>query len=545
MMPELRCPVSSPYEMDTGLETRFTIIEEGLYEERKRESRREAKYRALDNETGCEVVWNDVSVSHCDRKRVQSILSDLQSASCLTAKHLDHILAFWFDPTDNKIVYITDSPSAEAVQHYLRKIKAPRLKVVKQWTKDLLSALHYIHSQQGGGYSHGRVSLNTILVVPSTGEVKLGGLGEAAVSGADREEGVEYCAPEVLQGKGGQPADIYALGISLLEISTLSRPYSEHPSRAQLLHHILSHTPPLCLSRILHPVLAQFISLCIAQEQTRPTAAALLSHPFLAMSDDLPESHLPIQLADATDKPRTITVVLHFMRTALKVEFDYHPGVDSSESIVKEMAEELSIPGAQLTALREAVIASLGGRLKKSLASAPDLPALLASTSDPFIRLQEQQYAELRSLRALHEQELEALLRKKKAQQSQSCCFDKNAAENRTRSSISTAFNDSKEVQCSSGSQSPQEAKEALEKPREIPIPEMQTTVVGGGAGDEADIRRVQEALNTVYGEDRTKVDGVYGCKTEALVREFQANSGLLVDGLVTKPVWKLLISKD
>jgi len=58
----------------------------------------------------------------------------------------------------------------------------------------------------------------------------------------------------------------------------------------------------------------------------------------------------------------------------------------------------------------------------------------------------------------------------------------------------------------------------------------------------EPPVRRLQFMLNFVGGVDRLDVDGSFGPKTEAMVRDFQQNENLSVDGIVGTQTWTALL---
>lgn len=60
-----------------------------------------------------------------------------------------------------------------------------------------------------------------------------------------------------------------------------------------------------------------------------------------------------------------------------------------------------------------------------------------------------------------------------------------------------------------------------------------------GSTGD--DVKYIQNTLNYIYGPD-LKVDGIFGSKTEAAVKQFQEDYGLVVDGIVGIQTWYYLV---
>lgn len=57
-------------------------------------------------------------------------------------------------------------------------------------------------------------------------------------------------------------------------------------------------------------------------------------------------------------------------------------------------------------------------------------------------------------------------------------------------------------------------------------------------------VERIQSMLNVVGGIDRLIVDGAFGPKTEAAVRDFQQNENLTVDGIVGRQTWTALLTR-
>ena len=54
------------------------------------------------------------------------------------------------------------------------------------------------------------------------------------------------------------------------------------------------------------------------------------------------------------------------------------------------------------------------------------------------------------------------------------------------------------------------------------------------------DVKYLQELLNAVN-LSSLKVDGIFGMRTEAAVKEFQKKNGLVVDGIVGPQTWSTL----
>lgn len=62
-------------------------------------------------------------------------------------------------------------------------------------------------------------------------------------------------------------------------------------------------------------------------------------------------------------------------------------------------------------------------------------------------------------------------------------------------------------------------------------------TLRRGSQGE--DVKHLQNLLNYIYGN--IKVDGIFGAATEASVKKFQKEQGLVVDGIVGAKTWQRL----
>ena len=179
------------------------------------------------------------------------------------------------------------------------KIKYPRLKVIKNWSKEILKGLKYLHEQEIP-IIHRDIKCDNIFINSHEGTIKIGDLGFScqltnqfarSFSGT-----VEFMAPEVLRSMYGVKADIYSFGMCLLEMITLEKPYKECEYMCEVFEKIKANRLPLSLDTIMNSTVSNFIKLCLRGcESERPTASELLNDEFF-WDIDSEENNCPVKL---------------------------------------------------------------------------------------------------------------------------------------------------------------------------------------------------------------------------------------------------------
>jgi WNK lysine deficient protein kinase len=103
-------------------------------------------YRGYDHENGCEVAWNVIKLNRLpqnERRRISEEINIL--------KHLKHqnIIGFvnaWVSRQRNEVVFITECASGGSLKRHLRRIRKPRLKIIRHWSREILLGLEYLHN---------------------------------------------------------------------------------------------------------------------------------------------------------------------------------------------------------------------------------------------------------------------------------------------------------------------------------------------------------------------------------------------------------------
>lgn len=150
--------------------------------------------------------------------------------------------------------------------------------------QDGLQGLEYLHS---AGRIHRDVKAGNILLTEG-GRVKLADFGSASMAcPANSFVGTPYwMAPEVIlamdEGQYDGKVDVWSLGITCIELAERKPPYFNMNAMSALYHIAQNEAPCLSTTYEWSDEFRQFVVHCLHKEPVeRPTAAALLKHPFI------------------------------------------------------------------------------------------------------------------------------------------------------------------------------------------------------------------------------------------------------------------------
>ncbi|ERN13340.1 hypothetical protein AMTRI_Chr09g21650 [Amborella trichopoda] len=260
-------------------------------------------YKAFDGIDGIEVAWNQVRIddvlqSPDDLERLYSEVHILKSL-----KH-ENIMKFynsWVDDEKRTVNMITELFTSGSLRLYRKKHKNVDLKAVKNWTRQILRGLHYLHSHDPP-IIHRDLKCDNIFINGNHGEVKIGDLGLAAVMQQPHARSVigtpEFMAPELYEENYNELADIYSFGMCMLEMVTFECPYSECKNTAQIYKKVTSGVKPASLAKVNDPQVKAFIEKCLVPASERLPAKELLKDPFLQCNNIKEPLHDPLQMPD-------------------------------------------------------------------------------------------------------------------------------------------------------------------------------------------------------------------------------------------------------
>jgi len=254
-------------------------------------------YRAYDTREGIEVAWNVVNLSGVPKYERNRIVNEVR---LLERLHHPNIISFhgsWVNRERQEVHFITEVLSAGTLKSFVMKVQVIRWKIAKRWLRQILDGLAYLHSQ---GVIHRDLKCDNIFINGTSGDLRIGDLGLCTLQRGDGPAlsvlgTPEFMAPDMYEEhiSYDEKIDIYSFGMCMLEICTHETPYIECSNPAQIYRKVSKGEHPRSLNRIKNREAREFILLCLGRKDSsgngkyvRPSAAQLLSHPFLVAEDD-------------------------------------------------------------------------------------------------------------------------------------------------------------------------------------------------------------------------------------------------------------------
>ncbi|MED6111157.1 putative serine/threonine-protein kinase wnk5 [Stylosanthes scabra] len=248
-------------------------------------------YKAFDEVLGMEVAWNQVKLGDVfdSPEQLQRLYSEVH-----LLKNLDHesIMTFhdsWIDVHCRTFNFITELFTSGTLREYRKKYKRVDIRAIKNWARQILSGLEYLHSHDPP-VIHRDLKCDNIFVNGHLGQLKIGDLGLAAIlrDGSQHAHSVigtpEFMAPELYEEEYNELVDVYSFGMCMIELFTSEFPYSECSNPAQIYKKVISGKLPNAYYRINDLEAQRFIGKCLANVSERLPAKDLLLDPFLAVN---------------------------------------------------------------------------------------------------------------------------------------------------------------------------------------------------------------------------------------------------------------------
>ncbi|KAI9401133.1 hypothetical protein POPTR_001G085500v4 [Populus trichocarpa] len=244
-------------------------------------------YKAFDEVDGIEVAWNQVDIEDVlqSSQQLERLYSEVHLLKSLKHENIIKFYNSWVDDKNKTINMITELLTSGNLRQYRKKHKTVDMKAIKNWARQILRGLQYLHTRSPR-IIHRDLKCDNILVNGNNGEVKIGDLGLAIVMQQPIARSVigtpEFMAPELYEEEYNELVDIYSFGMCMLEMVTCEYPYSECKNPAQIYKKVTSGIKPASLGKVNDLQVKEFIEKCLVPASVRLSAIDLLKDPFLA-----------------------------------------------------------------------------------------------------------------------------------------------------------------------------------------------------------------------------------------------------------------------
>jgi len=187
---------------------------------------------------------------------------------------------------EDKFVMITELMTSGSLRSFLTKAHKVSKKCVKGWSRQILKGIGYLHNREDP-IIHRDIKLDNIFFHGTSGQVKIGDLGFSTFLDSSRSAPLsiigtpQFMAPEMFDEKYNELVDVWAFGMTVIEICTLDYPFYECGNFGATYKKIITGEKPRSLFKIMDEDIISFICCCLRDVEDRYHADELLTHSFL------------------------------------------------------------------------------------------------------------------------------------------------------------------------------------------------------------------------------------------------------------------------
>jgi serine/threonine protein kinase len=239
-------------------------------------------YLGLERDTGVQVFWYEFVNEGMSGAAQEAKFRRLVEAKQIVSSSLLKILEVFREEVPPRFLVITEATQAPSICDYLQTIEsAPTLRALLKWFRLLCLGVQALHEAK---VAHCGITPFCTFLKTTTGTLKLR-LPLIELSGRLRSGSSldldAYKAPELLSGNVSTAADIWSLGIILLELVTGKPAFSEMKTPYDLVLALRRHQVPSSLANVEVGELNKLIRWCLQSAEQRPTIEDLLEHELL------------------------------------------------------------------------------------------------------------------------------------------------------------------------------------------------------------------------------------------------------------------------
>jgi WNK lysine deficient protein kinase len=116
-----------------------------------------------------------------------------------------------------QLILITELITAGSIREYLKKIRLPRLIVIKNWCFKILQGLDFLHNND---LVHGKLTCESIYINSNNGDIKIGDVGQRDIPLFNLKKSEIHMSTVLKNEAKTNKYDVYCFGLCLLEMIT-------------------------------------------------------------------------------------------------------------------------------------------------------------------------------------------------------------------------------------------------------------------------------------------------------------------------------------
>ncbi|XP_033745318.1 uncharacterized protein LOC117330875 isoform X3 [Pecten maximus] len=310
-------------------------------------------YKGLDTETGVAVAWCELQDKKWNKTERQRFREEAEMLKELQHPNIVRFYDSWEEPNPRNrkvIVLVTELMTSGTLKTYIKRLKKIYPKVLKNWCKQILKGLYYLHMRTPP-VIHRDLKCDNIFITGTTGSVKIGDLGLATLKNKSFAKSVigtpEFMAPEMYEEHYDESVDVYAFGMCMLEMATSEYPYKECSNAAQIYRRVTSGVRPEAFSKVDGAEIKEIIDACIRSKiEDRYTVKDLLQHNFF-----LEDNGLKVEVVTREEEEIDLSSVQLRLRVVdpkkrkdrhkenEAIQFDFDIETDVPEEVAQEMVK--------------------------------------------------------------------------------------------------------------------------------------------------------------------------------------------------------------
>lgn len=114
-----------------------------------------------------------------------------------------------------QLILITELITAGSIREYLKKIRLPRLIVIKNWCFKILQGLDFLHKNN---LVHGKLTCESIYINSNNGDIKIGDVGQREIPLYNFKKSEIHLSTILKSEQKTNKYDVYCFGLCLLEM---------------------------------------------------------------------------------------------------------------------------------------------------------------------------------------------------------------------------------------------------------------------------------------------------------------------------------------